>query len=49
MERDQISIRTKNALAESRRQILGRPVGSKNKNAKLDPNKEQIARLILLG
>lgn len=51
MERDNIKIRTKRTLdkLKSEGKILGRPKGSKNKNNKLGPFKEQISKKISLG
>lgn len=51
LERENISTRTKTALAKRRSEgvKLGRPLGSKNKSLKLEPHKEQIKKKIMSG
>ena len=51
IERDMISMRTKEALARKRNEgvILGRPKGRKSSYYKLDKDKEQITNLFFAG
>lgn len=51
MERENIRIRTKRTLDKLKAEgkTLGRPKGSKNKNTKLGPFKEQISKKISMG
>lgn len=51
LERENISIRTKNALAKRKAggQKLGRPSGKKNASLKLDAYKDTIQKKILMG
>ena len=51
IERDMISMRTKEALARKRNEgvILGRPKGRKSSYYKLDKDKEQICNLFFAG
>jgi DNA invertase Pin-like site-specific DNA recombinase len=51
LERDFISTRTKNALEMRKQngQKLGRPKGRRNKVLKLEPFKDQIGRMLIMG
>ncbi len=50
-EREYISIRTKQGLAaaKAKGKLLGRPVGSRNKNRVLDPYLKQIKHYLQMG